>query len=178
MVAIDEALLQSSTDPEKLESLLKMGLDAGVPDEVLLQGITRMSELRQAKQAEAAAEETAARAEAEKKAEEEAVARALKQPAPTEGSLVALHNLKEGRGPFGLGGLNLEKHNGRVGRVVSNPPTSLVVTAVEHDSMPADPSARRLANRLVFVHSGICSSDSDRRHGLWLAVPLRYTELQ
>jgi len=170
-------MLTAGDDPQALESALRLGLAAGLPDEELLPGMEKLCELESAQKAEAermAERRREAEAEAAKQAAEEAAELALRQrKLPKDGEVVLLSGLDKGLGPFGHGELDLKKHNGRFGRVVEQPtPSNRYLLRVAYDEMPANPESRQL----VCVHTGTRCTDPDQRHGTWLAVPLQCVE--
>ena len=83
-----------------------------------------------------------------------------------EGSLVQLRGLEnvEGINYSGLGNFDasLSKYNGRKGRVSRNPPAWVIKAA-------AEPSTT--VGALIPVLLDSRSSDRDRGHGVWVAVP-------
>ena len=176
-------LLQSAMDSEEVEELeraLRLGLDAGLPDEALLPGIERLVLLDAKRKDEEAAAAAAAQAAADAAIAEERAAeehRRANQQVPRDGALVKIRGLTTGVGALGGAPIRLEQQNGRIGRVVEDPsPTMryLSISAVAWDEMPANPTCRRL----VTVHTGTTCSDADQRHGTWLALPLQHVEPQ
>ena len=165
---IDTAMITSSDDPQKLEIALRMGLDAGLPDHVLMPGVLKLveheheqkaaAEAKVLRRLKAAAEAAAAANEAAEKS----------RKTPREGDLVRIDGLTKGKSLVG-GEVNLAVHNGRVGRVVEPTLSARYLVQTAYDEMPACPSSRRL----VCVHTGTRCTDADQRHGVWLAVPLR-----
>ena len=174
-----------SSDVNRIERALTDGLDAGVSDEELIYGILRLDEVKEEKQREAAQAEQKARAERARMVAEEEAERARTRRPPREGSLVRLHSLTTAHGFCGMGKYDLTAQNGRIGRVVDvlgDEARFLVKTAakaapVGDKAVLTTSSANVNAgdpNRLVTVHTGTRNTDLDRRHGLWLAVPIEY----
>ena len=81
-------------------------------------------------------------------------------PLVREGSLVKLHGLRAGLGLQGMSNLNMERYNGRLGRVVDDPPPWLIKSA-----------SGASAEELVAVLLDSRSTDRERSSGIWVAVP-------
>ena len=81
-------------------------------------------------------------------------------PVLRDGSLVKLHGLKAGVSLSGLNTLNLEKYNGRMGRVCEDAPPYGLIKA---SGGPAE--------SLVSILLDSRSTDFGRNNGCWIAVP-------
>jgi len=169
---IDDAMLSSTAEPAKLELAIKLGIDAGVPDDVLLAGMERLMQIEDDRRLDEETKATAARAKARQFAEDAAALATASLAPPRDGSLITLRNLptttRSGCRQDGKSTISLDKYNGRVARVVDQPPSMALV----HDALPEDWPI----DQTVFVHAGVCATDRNRQHGVWLHVPLELVQ--
>ena len=144
------------SDAEFLERALREGLENGVHDAMLERGLVRLSEIEEGRASGARA-----------KQEKEAIrAMPVKPTLFREGSLVKLHGLSKGvsSGSFDVA---LQQYNGRMGRVVEDPPGWL---------MKASGGSKE--EGLVAVLLDSRSTDRDRSRGVWVAVPPSHLKAQ
>ena len=139
-----------------LERVLQEGLSQGVEDAVLERGLVRVCELEENERAAVVAEQ-------EKRA---IAAMPVNERLFREGSLVKLQGLSKGVGS-GAFEVALAKYNGRMGRVVEDPPAWLMKA-----------SGGSTDRGLVAVLLDSRSTDRDRSRGVWVAVPPAHLKFQ
>ena len=171
--------LKAADAEVQLTEALEQGLNVGVPDEILIEGLVVQADWADQKREAQENEKAEREAARQRLAAERAAARARRsQKPPREGSLVKLRGLSSGTGPLGCGWVDLQEHNGRIGRVVESlPPRHLISTAVlasaelRRNAEDETRLMRGTESKQVVVHTGVRASDGDQRYGVWLEVP-------
>ena len=139
----------------ELENALHEGLENGVHDTILERGLVKISEIEERAQAELSDRE-----------QKEVIRGMPLKPLFREGSLVKLYGLSKGvsSGTFAVA---LQQYNGRMGRVVEDPPAWLMKA-----------SGGSKDEGLVAVLLDSRSTDKDRSRGVWVAVPPSHLKIQ